>query len=50
MPIEKYDRYYGGKPGSAMKAMKALQSEYGGKKGTSVFYALKNKRKSAGKG
>jgi hypothetical protein len=48
MPVSKYDRYFGGKSGSAQKTLSSMQSEYGQKKGTSVFYALKNKRKSQG--
>ena len=45
MPIAKYNPQFGGKPGSAAKALEAMQTEYGPEKGTSVFYALKNKRK-----
>jgi hypothetical protein len=49
MPIEKYDKFYGGKPGSASKAKAAMAKEYGAEKGEKVFYATKNKRKSMGK-
>lgn len=49
MPIKKYNKYFGGKKGSAAKAKKAMQKQYGKKKGESVFYALKNKRKKKGK-
>lgn len=45
MPIEKYDRYFGGKRGSASKALEAMQRQYGDKRGESVFYALVNKRR-----
>ncbi len=45
MPLAKYNSYFGGKPGSATEAHSAMQKEYGEKKGESVFYALKNKRK-----
>jgi len=45
MPVSKYNPQFGGKPCSAAKAMQAMQKEYGGKKGLSIFYALKNKRK-----
>ena len=48
MPLSKYNRYFGGKEGSASKAHASMQSEYGEKKGEEVFYALKNKRKSHG--
>jgi len=50
MPISKYNQYFGGKKGSAAKAHAAMASQYGEKKGEQVFYALKNKRKSMGKG
>jgi hypothetical protein len=46
MPLYKYDKQFGGKPGSAAKAKAAMTQEYGEKKGTSVFYATKNKRKN----
>jgi hypothetical protein len=43
MPISKYDSQFGTKPGSASKALNAMKERYGEKKGTSVFYATKNK-------
>ena len=42
MPISKYDRYFGG---NAAKALRAMISKYGSKKGRSVFYATVNKRR-----
>jgi hypothetical protein len=45
MPIGKYDSAFGGKRGSAGKALAAMRAEYGAKKGTQVFYATKNKRR-----
>ena len=42
MPVSAYDRYFGG---DAAKALRELVKKYGAKKGTSVFYALVNKRK-----
>lgn len=45
MPISKYNREFGGKPGAAGKALSAMRETYGEKKGTSVFYAVKNKKK-----
>ena len=39
MPISSYFS------GAGSKVMKNLHKEYGAKKGTSVFYALANKRK-----
>lgn len=45
MPIKKYDKYFGGKKGSAAKAKKAMRKQYGKKIGDSVFYASVNKKK-----
>lgn len=45
MPLNKYDRYFGGSSGSAHRAAKALRQEYGQEKGKAVFYAIVNKRK-----
>lgn len=45
MPISKYNRYFGGKRGSALKAWMAMLKEYGRKKGKQVFYAKVNKAK-----
>ena len=46
MPLSKYNKQFGGKPGSAEEAHSAMIAEYGAKKGEQVFYATKNKRKS----
>lgn len=48
MPLSKYDPQFGGKEGSAAKAMAAMQKEYGEEKGKSIFYATKNKKKTLG--
>lgn len=45
MPISKYNKFFGGKKGSAMKAKSAMAEQYGAEKGEKVFYATKNKRK-----
>jgi hypothetical protein len=45
MPLEKYDKYFGGKKGNAEQAAKALRKEYGAQKARQVFYAIVNKRK-----
>ena len=45
MPLSNYDQEFGGKPGAATKAYKNITKEYPGKKGVSIFYATKNKRK-----
>jgi hypothetical protein len=47
MPLSKYNAEFGGKAGSAAEAHSAMIKEYGAKKGESVFYATKNKKKSA---
>lgn len=48
MPLSKYDKYFGGKKGSAAKAKASMRKTYKGKdKAEQVFYALKNKRKAA---
>jgi hypothetical protein len=44
MPISNYDRYFGG---NAAKALREMVKKYGAKRGTSIFYALVNKRKKA---
>lgn len=52
MPISAYDSAYGGKKGSAQKALSSMVRKYGQEKGKSVFYATKNrnlKRKRHGK-
>jgi hypothetical protein len=45
MPLSKYNAAFGGKKGSAAKAMTAMREQYGEEKGTQVFYATKNKRR-----
>lgn len=50
MPVSDYDRWHGGKPGSAAKARRALKKTYGAEKGERVFWALTNDRRKAGKG
>lgn len=50
MPLSAYDRFYGGKRGSAAKALRGMQDTYGTAKGKRVFYALMNDRRRAGKG
>jgi len=48
MPMNKYNKFFGGKKGSAAKAMAAMKDEYGDEKGERVFYATKNKKKKKG--
>lgn len=45
MPLESYDKYFGGKRGDAAKAARALRNEYGSDKGKQFFYAIVNKRR-----
>lgn len=47
MPLERYDKYFGGAKGSASKAAKALQKEYGAERGRGYFYAIVRKRQRA---
>lgn len=44
MPLDRYNKYFGGSAGSAEKAATALRKEYGAEKGRGVFYALVRKR------
>jgi hypothetical protein len=51
MPLKNYDKDFGGKKGSAAKAHRAMVKTYGkGKKAEEVFYATKNRNKTAIKG
>lgn len=45
VPISKYNRYFGGKKGSAAETLAAMIRRYGEKKGRSIFYATVNQRK-----
>jgi hypothetical protein len=45
-PIGEYDKYFGGKPGSAKKAYDSMIDQYGEEKGKEVFYATMNKKKN----
>jgi hypothetical protein len=44
MPLAQYDRWWGGKGGSATEAKRAMEKHYGAKKGSQIFYATTNKR------
>jgi len=50
MPLERYDRYFGGQPGAAAKAKASMQKTYGRKDGEFVFQATVAKRKRKAKG
>lgn len=41
------DQYFGGKPGSAKKAYNAMVKQYGKEKAEEVYYATRNKHKTA---
>lgn len=45
MPLERYDQFFGGAPGSAQKALDQMKRTYGRKDGENVFYATIAKRK-----
>lgn len=47
MPLERYDKYFGGKSGAAHKAARALEKEYGAEEGRGYFYAIVRKRQKA---
>ncbi len=47
MPMSKYNKHFGSKPGAAEKAKAAMRTQYGSKKGEQVFYATMNKKKSS---
>lgn len=47
MPISKYDRYFGGKRGSAAKAKASIEQHYGD---PGVFYAMVNKQRASHRG
>jgi hypothetical protein len=38
-PLSRYDSAYGGKPGSARKALASMRETYGKEKADRVFYA-----------
>ena len=44
MPISRYNRYFGGGPGAAQRALDAMKKTYGPKKGEHVFYGTVAKR------
>lgn len=49
MPLEQYDKYFGGVAGAAEQALKAMKRTYGRKDGETVWKATiaKRKRKSS---
>lgn len=44
MPISRYNKYFGGRPGAAQKVLDAMKRTYGPKKGEQVFYGTVAKR------
>lgn len=44
MPLERYDKLFGGKRGAAAEAFAAMKRTYGPKKGEAVFYGTIAKR------
>ncbi len=45
MPLERYDKFFGGEKGSAEKALRSMKRTYGRKDGEHVFYSTVAKRK-----
>ena len=45
MPVNRYDKLFGGQPGAADKALQNMRKTYGRKDGETVFYATVAKRK-----
>lgn len=51
MPIDSYDRYFGGKVGAAARALEGMRRTYGSEEEAQrVFRATMNKRRALGKG
>ena len=44
-PLSNYNKAFGGKPGAAAKAKRAMQAQYGAEKGERIFYSSVNKRR-----
>ena len=49
MPLDREDRFFGAKKGSAAKALAGLVKQYGLKEGHRVYYAMLAERRKAGK-
>lgn len=49
MPLERYDKLFGGKPGDAAKTKAQMQRTYGRVKGERVFYGTIAKREHQAK-
>lgn len=45
MPLSRYNKAFGGKPGAARKAKAAMREQYGDDKGDRVFYASVAKKR-----
>lgn len=45
MPMSRYNKAFGGKPGAAKKAMASMRESYGAEKGERVFYATVNRKR-----
>jgi len=50
VPLERYDKFFGGEKGSAANALKRMKRTYGPKDGEHVFYAKIAKEKRRGGG
>jgi hypothetical protein len=49
MPLNSYDKYFGGEKGAAAKAKASMQQTYGRKDGEHVFYSTVAKKKRKAK-
>jgi len=49
VPLDRYDKYFGGQPGAAAKAKANMQQTYGRKDGEYVFFSTIAKRKHKAK-
>lgn len=45
MPLERYDKFFGGKRGAAAETLAKMKKTYGPKEGQTVFDATVTKRK-----
>jgi hypothetical protein len=48
-PLNRYDKYFSGKPGAAAETLASMKRTYGAKKGETVFYATIAKREHRAK-
>jgi hypothetical protein len=49
VPLERYDKHFGGRRGAAAEALASMKKTYGAKNGEHVFYASIAKREHRAK-